>query len=266
MEITVSIAQMDVAQGEPECNVERGIAMIAEAKQRGSHLICFPEMWTTGFDWARNQQLAVGHAEIHKAIAEQASMHKIWISSPMLSLSADGHMQNTSFLFGPDGTLAASYNKIHLFSPIDEDRSISAGSELCVIDTPWGLTGLSICYDLRFPELFRSYALRGVYLQICSAAFPHPRQEHWRVLTRARAIENQFFMLAVNQVGSEPIASRGTTTYCGLSAVIDPWGNSVVEAQEQECLLTATIDTGKCAAARKHIPVLCDRRPDVYEL
>ena len=175
-------------------------------------------------------------------------------------------MHNTSFLFGPDGSLAASYNKIHLFSLFHEDRAIGAGNELCVVDTPWGLTGLSICYDLRFPELFRSYALRGVCLQVCSAAWPHPRQEHWRVLTRARAIENQVFMLAVNRVGSEEIASQGTTSYCGSSAVIDPWGTSVIEAEEHECLLTARIDTALCAEARKHIPVLRDRRPDAYEL
>ena len=175
MEITVSIAQMDVVQGEPERNVARGCAMIDEAARRHSDLVCFPEMWTTGFDWERNRQLAAGHAAIHKAVAEQAARHKIWISSPMLSLAPDGGMHNTSFLFAPDGNLAAAYNKIHLFSPFHEDRSISAGSKLCVVDTPWGLTSLSICYDLRFPELFRSYALRGVCLLVCSAAWPHPR-------------------------------------------------------------------------------------------
>jgi predicted amidohydrolase len=266
MEITVSIAQMDVVQGEPGTNLERGCAMIAEAAQRGSHLICFPEMWTTGFDWERNRKLAAAHATIQRAIAEQAARHGVWISSPMLSLSTDGRMQNTSFLFAPDGSLPAAYNKIHLFSPIHEDRSIHAGNTLCVADTPWGLTGLSICYDLRFPELFRSLALRGVCLQICSAAFPHPRQEHWRVLTRARAIENQVFMLAVNRVGSETVASHGSIAYCGASAVIDPWGNSVVEAEEQECLLTTAIDTALCNEARTRIPVLHDRRPDAYEL
>ena len=266
MEITVSIAQMDVVQGEPDSNVERGCAMIAEAARRGSQLICFPEMWTTGFDWSRNKKLVAGHTEIHNVIADQAARHKIWISSPMLNRAADGQMRNTSFLFAPDGSLAASYNKIHLFSLFYEDRYIGAGQELCVADTPWGPTGLSLCYDLRFPELFRSYALRGVCLQVCSAAFPHPRQEHWRVLVRARAIENQMFMLAVNRVGSEQFASLASTSYCGSSAVIDPWGNSVVAGQEQESLLTACIDTVQCTEARKQIPVLLDRRSDVYEL
>jgi len=266
MEITVSIAQMDVVQGEPDSNVERGRTMIAEAARRDSQLICFPEMWTTGFDWKRNRELAAGHAAVHSAIAEQAARHKIWISSPMLSQAADGQMLNTSFLFAPDGSLAASYNKIHLFSLFHEDRYIGAGQELCVAETPWGPTGLSLCYDIRFPELFRSYALRGVSLQVCSAAWPHPRQEHWQVLSRARAIENQMFMLAVNRVGSEEIASHGSTMYCGSSAVIDPWGSPVVEAEEKECLLTARIDTAQCAEVRKQIPVLRDRRSDVYEL
>ena len=86
------------------------------------------------------------------------------------------------------------------------------------------------------------------------------------MLTRARAIENQVFVLAVNRVGSEEIVSQGTAFYCGSSAVIDPWGTSVAEAGEQECLLTARIDTAQCAAVRKHIPVLLDRRPDAYDL
>jgi len=266
MEITVSIAQMDVAQADPNSNIERGCAMIAEAARRGSHLICFPEMWTTGFDWKRNQQLAANHIDIHNAIAEQAARHEIWISSPMLSQSADGRMQNTSFLFSSDGSLAASYDKIHLFSPFHEDRYIGGGQNLCVVDTPWGLTGLSLCYDIRFPELFRSYALRGVCLQVCSAAFPYPRQEHWRLLIRARAIENQFFMLAVNRVGKEQIASQGSTSYCGSSAVLDPWGNSIIEGEDREDLLTASIDTAQCNEARKQIPVLHDRRPEIYEL
>jgi predicted amidohydrolase len=266
MHITVSIAQFDVAPAEPGRNLERGCVMIAEAAQLGSNLVCFPEMWTTGLDWNRNRQLAAGHASAIDAIAAQAARHAIWISSPMLRLSADGSLHNSSFLFAPDGTQAACYDKIHLFSPMNEHRCISAGVNLCVAGTPWGPTGLSVCYDLRFPELFRSCALRGAVLQICSAAFPHPRQEHWRVLVRARAIENQFFMLAVNRAGSETMGGRERVSFCGSSAVIDPWGTALVEADEQECLLTARIDIAQCAEARKAIPILCDRRPETYEL
>jgi len=240
--------------------------MIEEAAQRGSDLVCFPELWTTGLDWARNRQLAAGHATVQAAIAQQAARHAIWVSSPMLRLSAEGGLYNSSYLFAPDGAQAACYDKIHLFSPFHEDRSISAGSTLCIADTPWGPTGLSVCYDLRFPELFRSCALRGAVLQICSAAFPHPRREHWRVLTRARAIENQFFMLAVNRVGSEHMGPQGNVSFCGASAVIDPWGTALIEADEQESLLTARIDISQCETARSAIPVLHDRRPETYEL
>ncbi len=265
MHITVSIAQLDVIEAEPERNLERGFAMIAEAARRGADLVCFPELWTTGLDWNRNRQLAAGHASAIEAMAAQAARNAIWISSPMLRLSADGALHNSSFLFAPDGAQAACYDKIHLFSPLHEDRCISAGSSLCVAETPWGPTGLSVCYDLRFPELFRACALRGAVLQICSAAFPHPRQEHWRVLARARAIENQFFMLAVNRVGSEHTGAQGNISFCGSSAVIDPWGTALAEAGEQECLLTARIDIDQCAAARSAIPVLRDRRPETYE-
>ncbi len=263
MQCTVSIAQMDVAPGEIDRNLDRGRALIAEAADRGSSLICFPEMWTTGLG-CTGATGARECAAAQQAIADAAARNAIWISSPMLQVASDGRRFNTSLLFAPDGSLAAAYHKIHLFSPFHEERSVTAGSSLCLADTPWGLSGLAVCYDLRFPELFRSYALGGVVVQICSAAFPHPRSAHWQVLTRARAIENQFFMLAVNRVGSETIGAQGSVSFCGLSAVIDPWGCVVVEADERECLLTAHLDTAVCQQARNAIPVLKDRKPDAY--
>jgi omega-amidase len=266
MELTVSIAQMDVAQAVPQHNLKRGLALIEEAARRGSDLVCLPEMWTTGLNWSRNRHCAAEQETVHAAIAELAARYSLWISSPMLRVSADGAMYNSSFLFAPDGRQAACYDKIHLFSPFHEDRFICAGSSLCVAETPWGPTGLCVCYDLRFPELFRAYALQDVVLQICSAAFPHSRQEHWRVLVRARAIENQFFVLAVNRSGSEDLGSAGQVVFGGSSTVIDPWGNTLIEADTQECLLTACLDTGLRVQARTAIPVFEDRRPDLYKL
>lgn len=264
MEITVSIAQMNIAAGDIASNLERGRSLIAEAAGRGSDLVCFPEMWTTGLGNIDRYEAA----ECEKArqvISEEAARHALWISSPMLEVLPDGSRCNTSFLFAPDGRLAGAYRKIHLFSPFGEERSTKAGNALCTVDTPWGVSGLSICYDLRFPEMFRAYALRGAVLQICSAAFPHPRREHWQVLTRARAIENQFFMLAVNRAGSEDLGRQGRVSFFGASAVIDPWGSVIAEAEEEECLLTARIDTEVCEQARAAIPVAPDRRPDIYK-
>ncbi len=144
---------------------------------------------------------------------------------------------------------------------------MAPGNALCTVQTPWGLAGLSICYDIRFPELFRTYALKGVKIQFSPMAFPYPRLPHWKILVRARAIENQMFMLGANQVGPEDFGPDGVATYFGSSCIIDPWGETVAEAGEQEeTLITATIDTEKVDEIRNKMKVLRDRRPDLYEL
>jgi len=144
---------------------------------------------------------------------------------------------------------------------------MAAGDSLCVVDTPWGLTGLSICYDIRFPELFRTYALKGARVVFSPMAFPYPRLDHWKSLVRARAIENQMFMVGINQVGEENLGHLGMVTYFGDSVIIDPWGKTVVEASEtDEMLLTATIDLDLSDRIRSEMRVLHDRRPDLYEL
>jgi predicted amidohydrolase len=119
--------------------------------------------------------------------------------------------------------------------------------------------GLTICYDLRFPELFRRYALAGAKLIFVPAEWPHPRLMHWQTLLRARAIENQLFVVACNRVGVV-----GKTHFCGHSAVIDPWGETIVEGDESEMLLTAEIDLGLVDDVRQRIPIFADRRPEIY--
>jgi len=136
-----------------------------------------------------------------------------------------------------------------------------------MVDTPWGPVGLSICYDIRFPELFRTYALQGARMALSPIAFPHPRLDHWRILVRARAIENQMFLVGVNRVGSEDFGSDGTVTFFGNSVIIDPWGRTVVEAGEtEETLLTASIDLQQAEEVRSRMRVLGDRRPELYRL
>lgn len=131
---------------------------------------------------------------------------------------------------------------------------------LLQIHAPWGETGLAICYDLRFPEMFRRYALDGVQTMIISAEWPLQRIEHWQTLLRARAIENQCFVIAANCVGQ-----CGGENFGGRSAVISPWGEVLVEGQsDQPELLTVTFDTGQVDEVRRRIPVLIDRRPDLY--
>lgn len=267
MKLTVSIAQISVATSDPEANLKKGECLAAEASRRGSALICFPEMWTTGFNWEYNTRAASDQEKVIERIAAMAKCHNIWINGSMLTLKPNGKLSNTSILFNSSGDRHGIYSKTHLFSPVHEDEHIEAGRSLCMVDTPWGPVGLSVCYDIRFPELFRTYALKGAIIVLSPMAFPYPRLHHWKILVRARAIENQMFMIGTNQVGTEDFGSKGKLSYCGNSVIIDPWGETVAEAGEkEEELITAEIDTGKVDEIRNSMKVLRDRRPDLYEL
>ncbi len=267
MKLTVTLAQIAVKRSLPEENLEKAGALVAEAARRGSHLICFPEMWTTGFEWEYLKKAGEEHRRSVERLATMAREHRIWIAGSLAVPDEKGKVTNTQILYNDRGEKAGIYSKTHLFSFINEEQHLAAGRHLTVVDAPWGPTGLSICYDLRFPELYRTYALKGVKLIISPAAFPHPRLEHWKILVRARAIENQLFFIATNQVGSEYFGSMGMATYFGSSCIIDPWGKTVVEAGENdEMLLTVTIDTDHVDEVRQKMRVLSDRRPELYEL
>jgi omega-amidase len=266
MELTVSLAQIDVVSGEPARNLAKAEVYAEEAARRGSTLICFPEMWTTGFNWKANEELIRDRRDQVQAISGMAKRHRVWINGSMLCFNEEGKAANTSILFNPEGEIAAYYRKIHLFSLMNEERFLDPGKRIETAETPWGKTGLAICYDIRFPELFRRYFLEGVTMVLLPAAFPKPRLEHWKVLLRARAIENQTFVVGTNRVGSEGLGQDGTITYGGSSAVVDPWGRVLVEGGEADTLLTVAFDMREVDAVREGMAVLSDRRPDVYEL
>ena len=159
-------------------------------------------------------------------------------------------------LFAPDGTLVASYRKIHLFG-FDGGETVlmSSGEELVVVETPLGMTGLATCYDLRFPELFRALTEGGSTAFLLTSGWPMPRIEHWDVLTRARAIENQAWLIACNEVGTQ-----GEFTLGGHSTVVDPQGRVVAQAGTGEEVLIVDIDPDASAAWREQFPVLADIR------
>ena len=267
MKIVISIAQIDVTTADVESNLEKTEVLISEAADRGSDMVCFPEMWTTGFDWEKNAALASKQEAAMERLSEWAGTFGVWVNGTLLSMNETSRPVNRSVLFDAEGKLVATYDKLHLFGLMGEDVHMAPGNRLTTAETPWGTVGLATCYDLRFPELFRSYALQGVVFQLCPSAFPHPRREHWRILTRARAIENQMYFIAVNQVGEEDFGVGVQARYFGTSTIIDPWGETVLEADERaEALLTATVDLQQVAKIREKMPVLEDRRPDVYEL
>ncbi len=266
MKLKVALAQISVVRSDPEANLAGAEPLVAQAAGRGSSLICFPEMWTTGFDWKANRRLAPGQEKTIARVGQMARRHRLWLNGSLLALDEAGRIANTSVLFNPAGEQVALYRKAHLFSLLHEDKHMAPGNSLGLAQTPWGKAGLSVCYDIRFPELFRTYALLGAEFVLSSMAFPHPRLEHWRILVRARAIENQMFMIGTNQVGTEDFGPEGRVTYFGHSCVIDPWGETVAEAGEGEELLTAEIDLDRVREVRRRMKVFRDRRPDLYRL
>ena len=201
MKLSVSLGQIDVALGQPEQNLARVRAMTAEAQGRGSELVVFPELWSTGYDLERVQEHA---APVDRGIFAEtagiASEHAIYVLGSLLENTGQGY-RNTAVIFSPEGQLAGQYSKAHLFRPMEEDTSLVAGDEAPIFDLPWGKSALAICYDLRFPELFRQYALGGAKIVFLVAEWPYPRLMHWQTLLQARAIENQFFVVACNRVG-----------------------------------------------------------------
>lgn len=263
--VQISLVQMDCRLGNPKENFARVEPMIAQAAQQGSELVVLPELWSTAYDLENAAQHAsplanrAGERGWFGKVASLARKHKVWLTGSLLEVQADGRFYNSMTIYGPDGRLRGIYRKIHLFRLMEEEIYLAPGQNTTLLELPWGKTALTICYDLRFPELFRHYALQGAHLILVPAEWPHPRRAHWRTLLQARAIENQCFVAACNRVGN----SKGTDFF-GASAIIDPWGETLVEGGEQEMILTATVDPAAVDGARRRIPVFDDRRPELY--
>ncbi|MEO1288790.1 MAG: nitrilase-related carbon-nitrogen hydrolase, partial [Chloroflexota bacterium] len=192
-------------------------------------------------------------------LSTMATEGNLTLISSILGTHGDG-VANTMPVFGADGEMLGVYRKLHLFRLFDEDKYLVQGTEPLTLDLAWGKIGFAICYDLRFPELFRHYAVsESASVIVLVAEWPLVRVEHWRSLLIARAIENQCYIIACNAVGD-----TGNTIMAGHSMIIDPWGRIVVEAGETPQLITADIDLGEVAIARSKIPIFDDVRHDIY--
>jgi predicted amidohydrolase len=267
MKVRISLGQFEVQLGAPAENLLLATRLAEEAARKESHLLVLPELWSTGYDlenWERHaDQLGKG---MFTEMARLAHRLGLWLGGSLLERQGQ-HAYNTFVLYDPDGTLAGCYRKIHLFQLMEEHRWLAPGRQLELASLSLGgasppiSAGMAICYDLRFPEIFRTYALRGAELMMLPAEWPAVRIEHWRVLLQARAIENQCFLAAVNRVGT----SKGEL-FGGHSMLVDPWGEIIAEATDRPELLTADIDLAEAGRARRKIPVFDDRRPESYRL
>jgi omega-amidase len=261
----IALAQFEVQRGNPAANLEAIRAFAAQAKAAGAQVVFLPEMCTTGFDWKRNIEL-LGEAVAHRAqVAQFAQELGIAICGSFLEQTQSGRSANALCFFERTGSVSAHYRKVHLFTLFGEHKHMDAGEAIVTSDTEIGRIGCSVCYDLRFPELFRKCALDGAEIQVLPAAFPHPRLAHWRTLIQARAIENQSYFIATNQCGVEGHGSTvGETHYFGHSMVVDPWGEILLEAGESEGVYFAEIDITEVAKVRDRLTALKDRRPELY--
>jgi len=258
---TIALAQMDVQIGRPEANLDRARDFAAQAQAEGADLVLLPELWLHGYDLEQAETWAVPLGEGgFLGMAEMARRFHLHVAGTLLERHAGG-ISNTAVLYAPDGGLLAAYRKVHLFRLMQEDQYLVPGDHAVLCPTPWGATGLSICYDLRFPEFFRALALAGVTLFLVSAQWPVPRLEAWLILARARAVENEVFVAACNRVGRQ-----GTTVFPGRSCVVGPLGRVLVEGDGQERLLVARINPHQVKAARRYLPVYEDRRPKAYRV
>jgi omega-amidase len=259
MKLTLSLGQMQISYDDPEANFEHMRAWTVEAARRGSDLALFPELWYSGYDLEKWPRYAAPLGEgLFARVSALARENHLALGGSMLELR-DGRPYNTFVLFDAEGQSRAVYRKLHLFGPLGEGKWLQPGDSSTLLAGEWGPVGLSICYDLRFPELARRYALQGARLWLVPAQRPARRIRHWQTLLRARAIENQMFVVGVDAVGPS-----GGETFGGLSAVIEPWGEPVAEAGASEVLLTVEIDLDQADEARRRFPVLQDRRPEVY--
>lgn len=258
--LPLSLGQMHLHLGAPEKNFERVREWSVEAARRGSALVMFPELWSTAYDlenW-RTHATPLGEGMFAR-LGALAKEHRIAIASSILEMK-DDRAYNTFVLYDAHGEQRALYRKVHLVPMLDEPKWLAAGDALTLVDMDWGRTGLGICYDLRFPEMWRNYALHGARLMLLPAEWPSRRAAHWQTLLRARAIENQVFIAACNRVGE----SKGEV-FAGRSVVLDPWGEALIEGDaETESLLTTEIDLAKVDEVRSRIPVFKDRRPELY--
>jgi predicted amidohydrolase len=257
-----------------EDNLARAAELVAQAAQQGAELVVLPEYFCLMGRQDRDK-LAVaeppGHGPIQTLLSGLARQHRLWLVGGTLPMALDGdpeHAANTTLVHGPDGALAARYDKIHLFRYDDGERHYDEAATLRPGAQPVAFdalardgavhrVGLSICYDLRFPELYRRLMQPPCSVLVVPAAFTWPTgQAHWELLLRARAVENQCYVIASAQGGRH---ENGRRTW-GHSMVIDPWGTVLAVQDEGDGVVLAELDPAQLARVRTQLPALQHRR------
>jgi omega-amidase len=259
----IGAAQIDVAPGNPGANLEKVASYVGQAGEIGCDLVVFPELVDTGYVMAAVAETASDWSAPGSFVAGLCNLAKsdqIEIVCGVAERTDDG-VYDSVVAVDAEGEIKGRYRKAHLFSVAGEDEVFLPGDELVTVPIGGFDAALFVCYDLRFPIPFRRVSLAGAGAFFIASAFPFPRLSHWEVLNRARAVENQAFVVAANRVGVD-----GDLTFCGASCIVDPFGQTKAAADEvSEELIYADLDPHRVAAIREAIPVLTEDRSDLLE-
>lgn len=266
----LALAQLDQTAGDVDDNLDRAAAAVADAAARGADLVVLPELFTVGyFAFDSYARVAEGlDGPTFDRLSTLAADHGVGLLAGShvedLAASADAGVDvpetdglaNTCVFYDRDGVRRAVYRKHHLFGyESAETRLLTPGETLATVEFEGFTLGMSTCYDLRFPELYRRLADRGATLVCVPSAWPYPRVEHWETLARARAIENQCYVAAANGA-----ATFEDATLLGRSTVYDPWGTTLASAADAPTLVMTDIDPDRVESVREEFPALRDRR------
>ena len=255
--ISAAAIQFSIIPGDIDANLLHVREALRRASEQGARLVVLPEMWSSGFAGKTLPSLARRTAGIVEELMALSQTLGLVIVGSMPEPNGDRVFNSVHLI--DNGRLAGIYRKMHLFSLLGEDRNFSAGDGWLLADTTVGKIGVIVCYDLRFPELSRRLAVEGAEILCVPAQWPRPRENQWRALLLARAIENQLFVVAANACGTV-----GKLDFFGMSMIIGPRGEILAEAGTAETEISADLDMDEMADWRARIPCSTDRRPELY--
>jgi predicted amidohydrolase len=270
--IRAAAVQMD-SRDDKKLNLEKARDLIEKAVSQGAQIVGLPEYFNfVGPDERKFEEAEPIPGPTTDFLSSLAAKHHLWLQGGSITERVEGHQKlfNTTVFFNPKGEPIARYRKIHLLEiavkngvELRESDTKEPGEEIVICETDLGKVGLSICYDMRFPEVYRIMALNGAVIIFVSADFAlYTGKDHWEPILRTRAIENQCFLIAPAQIGIKPYVPPFPTY--GRSMIIDPWGTVIAKAPDTETCIVAELDMDYLETLRQQLPALKTRRPQTY--
>lgn len=256
----IAIIQMNIDFNSPQKNREKVLNMIDKACENKLDVVLLPEMWNTTFNFESFEERADKEGQpTLNILSQKAIAHDVNIIAGSIADKNEDNIYNRSYVINREGDVIYAYDKIHLVHHAKEDVYMKEGNNLEVFEIDGVKCGIIICYDLRFPELCRSLALKGAEVIFAPVQWFETRAYHYEVLSKARALENQVFFVTANRVGEEFKA-----VFCGKSMVIDPWAEIVGQLDNKEGILHCEIDLDLIKRVRSKVTCYQDRRTDMY--